>query len=73
MAGLVVFLLSAIGWDAMMTGSRLSNFVQAIIRVKFPDSYVLEATFHPSETIQSLIDLLLKAVARPDLPFYLCE
>ena len=43
------------------------------MRVKFPDNYVLEATFHPSDKIQSLIDLLVKAVARPDLPFYLCE
>lgn len=44
-----------------------------MIRVRFPDNLTLEATFHPSETIQSLFDLLTKVVARPDLSFYLCE
>ncbi|CAA6664167.1 unnamed protein product [Spirodela intermedia] len=53
------------------SAARRARITKAIIRVKFPDNYVLEATFRPSETIQSLIDLLLKAVARPDLPFYL--
>ncbi|XP_020415680.1 plant UBX domain-containing protein 1 [Prunus persica] len=34
--------------------------------------YLLEATFHPSETVQSLVDdLLTKVVARPELPFYI--
>ncbi|XP_078440366.1 plant UBX domain-containing protein 1 isoform X2 [Wolffia australiana] len=53
------------------SAARRARITKAVIRVKFPDKYVLEATFHPSETIQSLIDLLLKAVAQPQLPFYL--
>lgn len=44
---------------------------QAVIRVRFPDNYTLEASFHASEAIQSLVDLLTKAVAHPELPFYL--
>uniref|UniRef100_A0A1D1YU07 Tether containing UBX domain for GLUT4 n=1 Tax=Anthurium amnicola TaxID=1678845 RepID=A0A1D1YU07_9ARAE len=51
--------------------ARRARITKAIIRVRFPDSYVLEAKFHPSETIQSLMDLIIKVVARPDLPFYL--
>jgi hypothetical protein len=43
-----------------------------VIRVRFPDHHTLEVTFHPSETIQSLVDLLMKVVARPELPFYIC-
>jgi hypothetical protein len=43
------------------------------MRVRFPDGYILEADFLPSERIHSLVDLLMKVLARPDLPFYLCK
>ena len=43
------------------------------MRVRFPDGYILEADFLPSERIHSLVDLLTKVLARPDLPFYLCK
>ncbi|XP_059640530.1 plant UBX domain-containing protein 1 isoform X2 [Cornus florida] len=51
--------------------ARRSRITKAVIRVRFPDNYTLEATFHPSETIQSIVDLLLKVVTRPELPFYI--
>ncbi|XP_068666122.1 plant UBX domain-containing protein 1 [Aristolochia californica] len=51
--------------------ARRSRMTKSVIRVRFPDNYTLEAKFHSSETIQSLIDLLRKVVARPDLPFYI--
>ncbi|KAH7846956.1 hypothetical protein Vadar_020080 [Vaccinium darrowii] len=51
--------------------ARRSSITKAVIRVRFPDNYTLEATFHPSEAIQSLVDLLKKAVAQPELPFYI--
>ncbi|XP_058098370.1 plant UBX domain-containing protein 1 [Magnolia sinica] len=51
--------------------ARRSRITKAVIRVRFPDNYTLEATFDPSERIQSLVDLLAKVVARPDLPFYI--
>ncbi|CAF1715587.1 unnamed protein product, partial [Brassica oleracea var. botrytis] len=35
----------------------------AVIRVRFPDNHTLEATFHPSEKLQSLADLLKRALA----------
>jgi len=47
--------------------------LQAVIRIRFPDNHTLEATFHPSETIQSLIDLLTKVIAQPEQPFYICK
>ncbi|KEH15810.1 tether containing UBX domain for GLUT4-like protein, partial [Medicago truncatula] len=51
--------------------ARRSRITKAVIRVRFPDNHTLEATFHPSETIQSLIDLLKKVIAQPEKPFYL--
>lgn len=47
--------------------------LQAVIRVRFPDNHTLEATFHPSEKIHGLVDLLTKVIAQPQLPFYLCK
>ncbi|KAI5315224.1 PREDICTED: tether containing UBX domain for GLUT4 [Prunus dulcis] len=48
-----------------------SRLTKAVIRVRFPDNHTLEATFHPSDKIQSLVDHLKKVAARPELPFYL--
>lgn len=56
--------------EAEEAASR-SRFTKATIRVRFPDNLTLEVTFHPSEKIQSVFDLLMKVVARPDIPFYL--
>lgn len=33
----------------------------------------MEATFNPSETIQSLVDLLNKVIVQPEKPFDLCK
>ncbi|RDY12850.1 Plant UBX domain-containing protein 1 [Mucuna pruriens] len=51
--------------------ARRSRITKAVIRVRFPDNHTLEATFHPSETVQSLIDLLTKVIAQPEQPFYI--
>ncbi|XP_061374081.1 plant UBX domain-containing protein 1 [Gastrolobium bilobum] len=51
--------------------SRRSRITKAVIRVRFPDNHTLEATFHPSETMQSLIDLMTKVIAQPEQPFYI--
>ncbi|KAG7563741.1 Ubiquitin-like domain superfamily [Arabidopsis suecica] len=51
--------------------ARRSKLTKAVIRVRFPDNHTLEATFHPSEKIQGLIDLVKRVVAHPDIPFYL--
>ncbi|CAL9248448.1 unnamed protein product [Arabidopsis halleri] len=51
--------------------ARRSKLTKAVIRVRFPDNHTLEATFHPSENIQCLIDLVRRVVAHPDVPFYL--
>jgi tether containing UBX domain for GLUT4 len=48
-------------------------FLQAVIRVLFPDNYFLEAKFQPSDSLSLLFDLLSKVVSRPDIPFYICK
>ncbi|KAB2636380.1 tether containing UBX domain for GLUT4-like [Pyrus ussuriensis x Pyrus communis] len=50
---------------------RRSTITRAVIGVRFPDNRTVEATFHPSDKIQSLVDYLRKVIARPELPFYL--
>ncbi|KAK7266886.1 hypothetical protein RIF29_19546 [Crotalaria pallida] len=51
--------------------ARRSRITKAVIRVRFPDNHTLEVTFHPSETIRSLVDLLTKVIAKPEQPFYI--
>ncbi|GAV85754.1 UBX domain-containing protein [Cephalotus follicularis] len=51
--------------------ARRSRITKVVIRIRFPDGHTLEVIFHPSETIQSLVDLLTEAVAQPELPFYI--
>ncbi|XP_021299083.1 plant UBX domain-containing protein 1 isoform X2 [Herrania umbratica] len=51
--------------------ARRSKITKVVIRVRFPDNHTLEVTFHPSETVQSLVDFMKKVIARPDLPFYI--
>uniref|UniRef100_A0A2P2KDT1 Plant UBX domain-containing protein 1 isoform X1 n=1 Tax=Rhizophora mucronata TaxID=61149 RepID=A0A2P2KDT1_RHIMU len=51
--------------------TRRSRITKAVMRVRFPDNHTLEVVFHPSEKIQSLVDLLMKVVARPELPFHI--
>lgn len=51
--------------------ARRARLTKAIIRVQFPDNYILEAKFQPSDSLLSLIDLLKKVISRVDLPFYL--
>ncbi|KAM0926186.1 hypothetical protein ACQ4PT_003710 [Festuca glaucescens] len=56
--------------EAELAAQR-ARITKAVMRVRFPDGYILEAEFHPSSAVQSLVDLLMKVIARPDLPFYL--
>ena len=51
---------------------RNYNVPQATIRVHFPDGFVVEATFKSTETVSDIMELVRKAITRPDLPFYLC-
>ncbi|BBN10011.1 tether containing UBX domain for GLUT4 [Marchantia polymorpha subsp. ruderalis] len=51
--------------------ARRARITKAVVRVQFPDNFVLEATFHPSDPISLLIDLLRKVVMLPNETFYI--
>ncbi|KAF3783245.1 Plant UBX domain-containing protein 1 [Nymphaea thermarum] len=53
--------------------ARRSKFTKAVIRIRFPDGYIVEAKFHPTETVASLMEFVKKIIAQPDVPFYICE
>lgn len=56
--------------EAELAAQR-AKITKAVTRVRFPDGYILEADFLPSERIHNLVELLMKVLARPDLPFYI--
>ncbi|MCO5571658.1 hypothetical protein L7F22_025405 [Adiantum nelumboides] len=51
--------------------ARRARLTKAIIRVQFPDNYIVEAKFQPSDSLLTLIDFLKKIISRVDVPFYL--
>ncbi|XP_031480536.1 plant UBX domain-containing protein 1 [Nymphaea colorata] len=51
--------------------ARRSKFTKAVIRIRFPDGYIVETKFHPTETVASLMEFVKKIIAQPDIPFYI--
>ncbi|NXN53087.1 ASPC1 protein, partial [Rynchops niger] len=50
---------------------KLERYPKVVLRVRFPDHYVLQGFFHPSETVGVLRDFVRSHLADADLPFYL--
>ncbi|KAL3639652.1 Plant UBX domain-containing protein 1 [Castilleja foliolosa] len=50
--------------------AKIRSDARALVRVRFTDNRTLEVTFHPWETIQSLVDFLVEVISRP-VPFHL--
>lgn len=53
--------------------SMLNRYKAAIIRIQFPNRYVLQGTFTPYETIDTVISFVRSYLSNPDIDFYLCE
>lgn len=51
--------------------SRRARITKAIIRVQFPDAYIVETKFQPSDTLSALTNFLKNVISRTELPFYL--
>ncbi|CAN6448976.1 unnamed protein product [Victoria cruziana] len=51
--------------------ARRSKFTKSVIRIRFPDGYIVEAKFHPTETVENLMEFVKKIIAQPDIPFYI--
>ncbi|XP_012590201.1 PREDICTED: tether containing UBX domain for GLUT4 [Condylura cristata] len=51
--------------------AKLERYPKVALRVLFPDRYILQGFFRPSETVGALRDFVRSHLGRPDLPFYL--
>lgn len=50
---------------------ELKRYIFCLIRVKFPDDYILEALFRTNETLSDLYDLIAENLAHDNIPFEL--
>ncbi|XP_037349610.1 tether containing UBX domain for GLUT4 [Talpa occidentalis] len=50
---------------------KLERYPKVALRVLFPDRYILQGFFSPSETVGDLRDFVRSHLGNPDLPFYL--
>lgn len=53
--------------------SVLNRYKAVIIRIQFPNRYVLQGTFTPYETIDTVTEFVRLYLANPDIEFYLCK
>uniref|UniRef100_A0A2I3RXN6 ASPSCR1 tether for SLC2A4, UBX domain containing n=1 Tax=Pan troglodytes TaxID=9598 RepID=A0A2I3RXN6_PANTR len=51
---------------------KLERYPKVALRVLFPDRYVLQGCFRPSETVGDLRDFVRSHLGNPELSFYLC-
>lgn len=52
--------------------SVLNRYKTVIIRVQFPNRFVLQGTFTPYETVSTVLDFVRLYLTNPDTDFYLC-
>lgn len=53
--------------------SKLNRYKAVIIRVQFPNRYVLQGTFTPYETIEKVVDFVRPYLINADIKFHLCK
>lgn len=51
----------------------LNQYKTVIIRIQFPNRYVLQGTFTPYETIETVAEFVRSYLAEPSGDFYLCK
>lgn len=52
---------------------RLNRYKKTIIRVQFPNRYVLQGTFTPMETVDTVLQFVQSYLETPEQEFHLCE
>ncbi|XP_021536576.1 tether containing UBX domain for GLUT4 isoform X2 [Neomonachus schauinslandi] len=50
---------------------KLERYPKVVLRVLFPDRYILQGFFRPNETVGDLRDFVRSHLGNPELPFYL--
>lgn len=53
--------------------NKLNRYQKTIIRIQFPDRYVLQGTFAPLDTIETVMDFVRTYLVQPDIDFHLCK
>lgn len=53
--------------------TKLNRYKTVIIRIQFPNRYVLQGTFTPYETIEKVIDFVRPYLVNADINFHLCK
>ncbi|XP_066237685.1 tether containing UBX domain for GLUT4 isoform X2 [Saccopteryx leptura] len=51
--------------------AKLEQYPKVVLRVLFPDRYILQGFFRPSETVRNLQDFVRSHLGNPELPFHL--
>jgi len=52
---------------------QLNKYRRTVIRIQFPDQYVLQGLFGPLETLQTVKDFVKRYLDNPDCEFTICK
>ncbi|CAI7990501.1 Tether containing UBX domain for GLUT4 [Geodia barretti] len=52
---------------------RLEKYEKSVVRVYFPDRWVLQGCFRPQESLKMLVNFIRENLADPNVKFHLCE
>lgn len=55
------------------TLDQLNKYRYTVIRVQFPDQFVLQGLFGPLESVQTIRDFIKKYLDNPDSEFTICK
>ncbi|XP_043924155.1 tether containing UBX domain for GLUT4 [Protopterus annectens] len=50
---------------------KMLRYPKVVLRVQFPDRYILQGFFQPTETVENVKEFVKQQLASPDLSFYL--
>lgn len=53
--------------------TKLNRYKTVIIRVQFPNRYVLQGTFTPYETVEKVMDFVRSYLMNANIKFHLCK
>lgn len=53
--------------------NKLNRYQKTIIRIQFPDRYVLQGSFAPLDTIETVMNFVRSYLVQSNIDFHLCE
>lgn len=52
---------------------QMTQYSKTVIRIQFPDRYVLQGTFTPVESIATIMEFIRPYLKDPEMEFYICK